>query len=210
MARDDEDDRLIRGGYRSEIADIGVSGLFKKSWWALALRGVLAIVLAIVMLTWPGRALRVFIATLGVYFFLDGLFTLAGTFHAAEKGHGWWPYVVEGLVSVALGILAFARPHATAWFLLFLVAARAIVVGIAEITTAMAVRRTTGMSAALLLLGGIVSVGFAIVLIASPRFGMLTLVWLTGIYTIAFGIALDAQAFRLRSVQHQLSRSTSS
>jgi uncharacterized membrane protein HdeD (DUF308 family) len=176
----------------------GARELFRRSWWVIALRGTLAILLAIVMLAWPGRTMRVFVATLGIYFFFDGLFTLAATFHAAERGRSWWPYVVEGLVSIAIGLLAFARPGTMVLALLFLIAARAIVVGVAEIGTALAVRRTTGASAALLLLGGIVSVGFAIVLIASPRFGVLTLVWLTAVYTIAFGIALDVQAFRLR------------
>jgi uncharacterized membrane protein HdeD (DUF308 family) len=200
MTRDDEGGNRVvsRGGDRDDL-DAAAGHLFKRAWWAIALRGALAIVLGLVILTRPGVTLAVLIAMIGIYLFFDGLFTLGAAFHAAQKGRSWWPYVLEGLLSVGVGLLAFARPASMALFLVILIAARAIVVGLVEIGTGISVRRTSGSSTWLLWLGGLASVVFGILLLANPAFGLITLVWMVGIYTIAFGVLMDATAFQLKS-----------
>jgi uncharacterized membrane protein HdeD (DUF308 family) len=179
--------------------DEGAGNLFKRAWWAIALRGVVAIVLGIVILTRPGMTLAVFVTILGIYLFFDGVFTLVAAFRAAHHGNTWWPYLAEGLLSVGVGLLALARPTSILMFLVILIAVRAIVVGMVELGTGVSVRRTTGSSAWLLWLGGLASIAFGILLIRNAAFGLLGLVWLAGIYTIAFGVLLDAEAFRLRA-----------
>jgi uncharacterized membrane protein HdeD (DUF308 family) len=188
----------------SESIDSAAHDLFKRAWWAIALRGVLAIVLGIVMLTWPGITLGVFIAMLGVYLFFDGIFTMVAAFHASHEGQSWWPYLLEGLLSIGVGLLAFARPTAMALAVLVLVAIRAIVVGGVEIGTGISIRRATKTSPWLLWLSGIASILFGVLLLRSPAYGLLALVWLAGVYTIVFGILLDAEAFRLRGVERRL------
>jgi uncharacterized membrane protein HdeD (DUF308 family) len=52
-----------------------------------------------------------------------------------------------------------------------------------------------------LILGGVLSVIFGIILAVLPGVGLLTLVWLIGIYAIVFGIALIVLAFRVRGTR---------
>ena len=103
------------------------SNLFKRAWWAMALRGVAAIVLGIVMLTYP-LTLSTFISILGGYLFIDGAVTLVAMAQAAQRGRSWGPYWSRGSSASDRHL----RAHATFPALLLLVillAVRALVVG---------------------------------------------------------------------------------
>ena len=53
---------------------------------------------------------------------------------------------------------------------------------------------------------GILNVVFGVLLLIWPATGILTLVWLVGIFTLAGGIALVILAFRVRSVARSTDR----
>ena len=185
------------------IDDTGTSStpatnLFKRAWWAIALRGGLAILLGIVMLAYPGLTMATFVTLLGGYVFLDGVVTLLAMTTAAQRGRSWGPYLVEGLLSIVVGICAFMRPASALLFLVILFAVRALVVGAIEITTGLSIRRATGRSPWLLWLAGVASLAFGLLLFGRPGVGVLALVWTAGLYAIIFGVMLDAEAFRLK------------
>jgi uncharacterized membrane protein HdeD (DUF308 family) len=179
--------------------------LFKRAWWAIGLRGALAILLGIAMIAYPGMTLAVFAAMLGFYLFLDGMFTLVATFQAAEEERSWAPYLLEGLISIGLGILALSRPAEALLLVVLMLAARTMIVGAVEIGTGVAIRRQTGRSPWLLWLGGLASVVLAIVLFSRPGLGALALLWIIGVYAIVFGLTLEGEAFRMKERGHQLS-----
>jgi uncharacterized membrane protein HdeD (DUF308 family) len=177
-----------------------VAPLLERGWWAMALRGLLGIVIGLVAIAFPGATLAVLLALIGAYFFVDGVFALVATFQAARQERTWWPYLLEGVVSIAIGILAFNRPTALAFGVLLLVAVRCFVTGGVEIATAVEMRRETGRSEWTLWLAGLLSVVFAALIIARPRAGVATLVWLLGFYALFFGIVVTASAFRLKGL----------
>jgi sporulation protein YlmC with PRC-barrel domain len=108
--------------------------------------------------------------------------------------------LVEGILGVLAGGIAFAWPSITALALLYVVAAWAIVTGILEIAGAIRLRReiegewALGLSGALSLLFGVL-----LVVIPAPA-GLLSLVWLIGAYALAFGVLLLVLAFRIRNM----------
>ena len=55
-----------------------------------------------------------------------------------------------------------------------------------------------GVLVALLVLGGVLSVAFGIVMLVSPGSGALALIWVVASYAIAYGVLLVAFSFRLR------------
>jgi uncharacterized membrane protein HdeD (DUF308 family) len=197
------DSRYTRATAPLREALTSADDLFKRAWWAIAFRGVLAIVLGILMLAWPGITLSVFVALLGVYMFFDGIFALVATFHAGQEGRSWWPYLLEGILSIGVGLLAFARPTTMALAVLILIAVRSIIVGVVELGTGFSIRRSTTSSPWLLWLGGLASIAFGVLLLARPGAGLLALVWIAGIYMIVFGLMLDTEAFRLRNIRHR-------
>jgi uncharacterized membrane protein HdeD (DUF308 family) len=120
---------------------------------------------------------------------------------AVANRHGephWVALLVNGLLSVALGVLTFLMPNVTAVVLVYLVAGWAIVTGVAEIVTAVRLRKViTGEW--LLVLAGALSVAVGLALAVSPGAGALALTLWMGAYATVLGVLLIALAFRLRS-----------
>jgi uncharacterized membrane protein HdeD (DUF308 family) len=166
-------------------------------WWALALRGVIAILFGLAALLRPGIALEALILLIGAYFLVDGAFAIVGVFRGTRSGTPRWLLLLEGVVSILAGLIAFVNPGITAIALLYLVAAWAVITGIAEIVTAIRLRKEiTGEWA--LILGGVLSVMFGLLLAVLPGVGILSLIWLIGAYAIAFGVLLLIAALRVR------------
>jgi len=182
--------------------------LLRRSTWVIALRGVLAIVLGVIALTRPALTMAAFLGILAIYLMVDGIITLATTFYAASRGRTWWPYLLEGLLSFAVGLFGLLRPGPLAMLALVLVAVRSVVVGIVEIGTGISLRRESGGSGWLLGLGGVASVAFGLLLIGRPSVGVFALVWSFGIYAIAFGVLLEGVALKGRSAASRLERRT--
>ena len=165
------------------------------NWWTLALRGLAGLVYGVLAFVVPGVALFAMIAILAAYLFVDGAFAL--TLGVRSRS---WLLGIEGLLGVVAGLLAIAIPAITALVLLVVVAAWALLTGALEFAAAVFLRRFVAREW-LLLLGGVASVVFGILLLINPAAGLLTIVWLSGAYAVAFGVIQLALAFRLRGTR---------
>ena len=171
--------------------------LASRNWWALALRGVLAILFGFLAFLWPGITLLALVFLFGAYMLVDGVLAIVAAVWAAGREQRWWLLLIEGIVGVLAGILAFVLPQAAALAFLYLVAAWAIVTGVLEILAAVRLREEIEGEWALIV-GGAVSVVFGVLLAVLPAVGILSLVWLIGAYAVMFGILLVALALRVR------------
>jgi uncharacterized membrane protein HdeD (DUF308 family) len=173
--------------------------LLARNWWALALRGLAAILFGILAFAWPAITLFVLVIFFGAYMLVDGIFAIVAAVRAAGEEARWWLLLVEGILGVVAGLVAFFWPGLTALALLYLIAAWAIVTGIMEIVGAIRLRQEMVGEWALIL-GGALSVLFGVLLVAIPvRAGLLSLTWLIGAYAVAFGVLLVILAFRVRN-----------
>jgi uncharacterized membrane protein HdeD (DUF308 family) len=177
---------------------LGITG----RWWALALRGLAAIVLGILAFAWPGITLLALVVLFGAYLLVDGVFALVGG--ALSRS---WLLLLEGAAGVVAGVLTFVWPAITALVLLFLVAAWALVTGVMELVAAYRLRRIV-KNEWLMALAGVASIVFAILLLVNPGAGLLTIVWLIAGYSIVFGVVLLGLAFRLRGSRRPLQVNT--
>lgn len=171
--------------------------LLTRTWWLLALRGALAILFGILALVWPNITLQALIIFFGAYALVDGLFTLFSALTARDRYGRWGRLALIGLLGFALGLLALVWPKTTGLVLLYLIAARALLVGLFEIIAAVELRRAIP-GEWLLGLSGILSVVFGVLLSIWPGSGAVAIAWLIGIYAILFGMLLIVLAFRLR------------
>jgi len=167
-------------------------------WWALALRGAIAILFGLAALLRPGIALGALILLFGAYALVDGVFAIVGVFGGTRGGTPRWLLLIEGIAGILAGLIAFVLPGLTAVVLLYLIAAWAVVTGIFEIATAIRLRQEIRGEWALII-GGVLSVLFGVILaVIGPVAGLLSLIWLIGIYAVAFGILMLITAFQVR------------
>jgi uncharacterized membrane protein HdeD (DUF308 family) len=141
--------------------------------------------------------LAALILLFGAYALVDGAFAIVGVFGGTRGGTPRWLLLLEGVVGILAGLVAFVFPGLTAIALLYLVAAWAVVTGLAEIATAIRLRQEIRGEWALIL-GGILSVLFGLILAVLPGVGILSLIWLIGAYAVAFGVLLLIAAVRVR------------
>jgi uncharacterized membrane protein HdeD (DUF308 family) len=168
-----------------------------RNWGMVAVRGVVALLFGLLTLFRPGISLAALVLLFGAYALVDGLFEV---WSAVANRHGephWVALVFGGLAGIAVGVITFLMPGITAIVLLYLIAAWAIVRGVAEIVMAIQLRKVLS-GEWLLALAGVVSVVFGLFLIASPGAGALAVVLWIGFWAAVLGVVLIALAFRLR------------
>ena len=171
--------------------------LLADRWWLLALRGLAAIAFGILAFVWPHITLLTLVVLFSAYAIINGVLAIAQAL-SGPRGRRSGHLAFEGAVSLLAGIVAFLMPGLTTLALLLLIAAWAIVSGIFEIVAAIRLRKVIE-NEWLLVLAGIVSVLFGVVLIARPAASALVLVWWVGGFAVVFGVLLVSLAFRVRS-----------
>jgi uncharacterized membrane protein HdeD (DUF308 family) len=167
---------------------------FARRWWVILLRGIFAILFGILAFTYPGLTLASLVMVYGIFVFADGLTALFGGY-----GNSLWPSLLVGLAGVGAGLLTFFYPGVTALVLLYFIAAWAVLKGIFEIAIALKLREViTGEW--VLVLAGLLSVAFGILVFVFPGAGALSVIWLIGAYALAFGLLLVMASFKVKAL----------
>ena len=170
-------------------------------WWLLLLRGIAAILFGVLAFIWPGLTLVTLVLMFGAFALVDGAIVLGAAFSGAAKPMPSWWLVLVGLLGIAAGIVTFLWPGMSAILLILFIGAWAVAHGIFEIVGAIQLRKEIE-NEWMLILGGIISVIFGIIVLIAPGAGALALVWWIAIYSIVFGVMFVAFALRLRRHQH--------
>ena len=177
-----------------------------RNWWALALRGLVAIAFGLAAFVLPGVTLAILVMLFGAYALVDGVFAIVAGVRAAEHHERWWSVLLEGVGSILAGALAFVWPAITAVVLLYVIGFWAIVTGVLKIVSAVRVRRHLP-GEVVHGLNGVISVLFGIFLVVVPGVGLLAVVWWIAGYALFRGALLVTLAFRLR--RHAQQQATS-
>jgi uncharacterized membrane protein HdeD (DUF308 family) len=185
------------------LAGLALLHALADHWWLLLLRGIAAIIFGVLAFMWPVLTLLTLTFLWGAYAVVDGVLALweaiAGQ-GRSRMGSRFWLAIV-GIAGIIAGLLAFAWPGLTALVLLMFIAIWAIVTGLFEIWGAIQLRKEIE-GEWLLILSGLLSVAFGVILLARPGVGALAVVWLIGWYAILAGAVYIALAFRLKKHKH--------
>ncbi|HEY7180303.1 MAG TPA: HdeD family acid-resistance protein [Blastocatellia bacterium] len=174
--------------------------LVTQNWWAIELRGFAAVLFGIATFMWPGVTLSVLAPLFGAYAMINGIFAVIEGFRSDVSQERWRPLLLEGAVSIVLGVMTFAWPGLTAMGLLFLIAFWAIMTGVFEIITAIRLRREIRGEWVMALIA-ILSMAFGLLLLAYPGPGALSVFLLIRAFVFAIGALMIALALKLRSLR---------
>jgi uncharacterized membrane protein HdeD (DUF308 family) len=171
----------------------------KQNWWILSLRGAVAVIFGILAFLWPLATAFAFVFILAAFAFVEGIFALIGAFGWGLPASQRFILVLMGILGLAVGVAAVLYPGILAITLVFVVAWWAIVTGIMQLIIAVEMRKAIPNDW-LLVLGGIISILFGILLIWRPFAGVLTLAYLFGFYALLYGFMLLGLSFRVKSM----------
>ena len=170
-----------------------------QKWWAVAVRGIVAIVFGIVALVFPGITLVSLAVVFGAYAFVSGVLTIVSAFGHRGREASW--YVLEGTIGIAVGLATFFFPGMAAQALVILIGLWAILTGIFEVSASFELTISWNW---LLAIAGVLSIGFGVVVIAYPVSGAVAVAGLIGIYALLFGGSLLAFGIWLRGMRGKL------
>jgi uncharacterized membrane protein HdeD (DUF308 family) len=173
-----------------------MSALLARNWWAIALRGVAAIVFGLIALFVPGAVLLTLALLLAAYLLVDGVLGIIAAVRAASHHERWGLLLFEGLVNIVVGVIAAVFPAAAVLGFVLLIAAWALITGVLMLIAAFRLHVSHGRW--WLLFAGLVSVIWGVLLLLAPLIGAVVLTWWLGAYAIVFGIMLLMLGFRLR------------
>jgi uncharacterized membrane protein HdeD (DUF308 family) len=166
-------------------------------------RGLAAIAFGIIALVWPKPTLLALVIVFGIFAIISGISMVAAALQNREV-HGWGLFLFEGILWILVGVVALVWPGITALALLYLIAAWAIITGILELIAPLSFPMSGGRGV-LMVLAGLVSIAFGIVIATQPASGLLAVVWLIGLYAILFGVINIVAYFEARSVSRAVS-----
>jgi uncharacterized membrane protein HdeD (DUF308 family) len=161
-------------------------------------RGIAAVLFGIIALVWPKLTLSALVLVFGVFAVISGITAVVAALRSTEIP-GWGLLLFQGILGILAGVIALVFPGITALAFLYLLAAWAIITGVLEFIAPLSFPMSTGR-AILMVLAGVVSVVFGILIAAQPAAGLLAVAWLIGVYAIVYGIMYVVVYFESRSL----------
>ena len=174
-------------------------------WGWIAFRGVLAILFAVIAIVSPIATAWALALFWGFFAFMEGAAAIYSGWQLHKRGNTWWPYLLFGIVGILAGFAAVVWPGVTMIVLVYLIGLWAIFGGMSEIFMAVGLRNDLDRWW-VMLLSGIVSVLFGMLVLYAPFEGMLAMIWCLAGFALIIGIFSLFFAFRLKSGKIDLSK----
>jgi uncharacterized membrane protein HdeD (DUF308 family) len=189
------------------MADVDQKGvvkeLFSSIWWLVLLRGFVILLMGLLLIFRPVPTIIILVYLLGFYWFFDGIFTLVESIRGRKSNQEWGWGVFVGIISALAGIVVFTQPYISAvigaTFVIYLIAILALISGIWSIMTGIRLRKVVSNEWSMIL-GGVLTALFGILLMINPLVSAMTLVWLIGLFALIGGVALIVLSFRIRAL----------
>ncbi len=171
--------------------------LAKKVWIFAIIRGVLAIIFGLIALFAPIATAVVLAVVIGAYAIVDGVFDIIEAIR--HRGSSSMVLrIVLGAVSILFGILVLVWPGISLTILVILVAIWAIIIGVLQIMSSVRHRAVPNSGWVWGIIGGALSILFGILVLIRPGAGLVSIIWIIGIWAIVWGITLIVLGVQLR------------
>jgi uncharacterized membrane protein HdeD (DUF308 family) len=167
-------------------------------WWVQLIRGLIILLFGMVALFWPLATLESLIWIFAIFAIIFGIFVFIASFFSGKDR--WWGLLLEGLLGIAIGIIVLAWPGATLLVFLVILGIWAILNGLLELVMSYKLRKVIPDDW-LLVLSGIISIIFGVMIFFWTVASVLVLVWFIAFYAIFFGVILIVLSMRLKQLQ---------
>ena len=156
---------------------------------SLVLRGVLAFILGIILIVWPGSSLSVLLILFPIFVIIDGISAIIIGASTAKEGK-WLSFIPMGILEIFISIFVFIWPDVTVYAFVLLIALWAFVVGLGELFLAIFDDMLKTGARLLYGLGGAITFALGISVLIYPLITSLVLLWLFGMFFLIYGVFL--------------------
>lgn len=168
----------------------------QKNWWLIAVRGVLAVIFGVLALASPYIVIFSLITFFAFFAVLSGFFILTLAFLGETDNKGL--RIIEGLIFLGAGIVVLLNPLSALGGIMIFIAAWAILSGIVHIVGAIKMRKVI-TNEWLMILNGVVSIIFGILLAGNLIQGAGVMLMVFGAFAILSGIFSIMLSFRIKT-----------
>ncbi|MEP4078474.1 HdeD family acid-resistance protein [Haloferula sp.] len=173
-----------------------------SNWWILLIRGILLVALGCYALFEPGQTLLAWAFVLGFFMIADGILAIIAGIAGWTNSRIW--ALLRGVLAILVGAFAIGHPAAFGAIagitVIFVLAGASIVSGIFEITVAIRERKAIE-GEGWMILNGVFSILFGVVLILAPLLSLALFIRVCGVFAIIFGIVAVFTSFKLRGLK---------
>jgi len=174
-----------------------------KNWWVLLLKGIVSIVFGLLAFMNPGLTATSLMLWLSIFLLIDGALSMIGTFMHWNENDDKWLLLLEGVVSLLLGILLMRSPGAGMLAAVFFLGFWSIISGVSRVAMAIQLRKQIDTEW-LLGISGFLSILFGVLVLSNPGAGIISIMWMIGIMAVLSGILLVVLAFKLRGMGNKV------
>lgn len=171
--------------------------LMKKYWWVMMLRGIIALVFALLAIFWTDLTLEILVVLFAIYAIGEGVFAIAASIQASKKHEQWGVFLLEGVLGIIAGVFILTWPGISIMIFVYLIALWALLTGLAEILIGASVELSP-TARSMIVIVGVLSLILGVVMLAYPAATIIVLIWLLGIYALIAGIAMIVFSVELK------------
>ena len=174
--------------------------VYNRAWWALLLRGLLALTVGVFIFARPLDSVAAFALVIAWWALFSGFVNIVHAFQLKPVMNHWWVLLLSGLVGVGFGLAALVYyPGLSLSFAVVWVAWWLMFTGILGIYAAF-LEKKLGVQWGWPIAFGVVSVVASVFALLSPPVTLAAIMGLIAGFAIVAGVALSAGAFKLRSL----------
>lgn len=181
------------------MADPVLNEFLEERWWAILIRGLCAIIFALIAFWQPAAAIAALMLLYGIYSIVGGVFALISSIGKARNGERWGWLAVEAVASIVIGVIILLWPALSVAAFLLILAVAAAVTGFLLIFSSIKLDGEHGQG--WMLLAGLINLGFAAAIFLAPLMSAVVLTWWIAAWALMFGISLLILAFQLRKAK---------
>ncbi len=76
--------------------------MYRRYWWMLLIRGVVAVLFGLAAIVWPGPTVLVLVYLFGAFALIDGIVAVVVSLQERAVVPRWWVLLIEGIVGILI------------------------------------------------------------------------------------------------------------
>jgi len=181
------------------VAKRRVDAKLGEIWWAILLRGLLAVALAVCAFVWPEKTLGIFVKLLGAYFLIDGVIGAIGAYGSGDKASP----LMQAIVSLTLGLVLLLWTGISGKLFLILVGIWLVLQGISLLLASFRMDSVDEQRSLAMVIGGVMA-AIGVMFIFWTDTGVVAISWLVGLGAAVIGVLLIYLATRVKRVKARI------